>query len=44
MLLEAHFEHTMGTKIAILEIWLNTQGLFFSKVGYSRYDVSSEMF
>jgi hypothetical protein len=34
----------MGTNIVILKISLNKQGLFFRKVGYSRYDVPSEMF
>jgi hypothetical protein len=33
----------MGTKIAIPEISLKTQGLFFRKVGYSRYDESSKI-
>jgi hypothetical protein len=38
------FEHKMGTKFAIPGIPLNTQGLFFRKFAYSRYDVSSEIF
>jgi hypothetical protein len=32
------------TKVAITEISLNTQGLFFCKVGNSSHDVSSQTF
>jgi hypothetical protein len=34
----------MGTKVAVQEIWLETQGLFFHKVAYIAYDVTAEMF
>jgi hypothetical protein len=36
--------HTLGTKITIREIPLNTQGIFFRKVAYPRYDMPSQMF
>jgi hypothetical protein len=37
------FLHTIGTKISIPEISVKKQGLFFRKVGYSMYDVPTEM-
>jgi hypothetical protein len=34
-----YYQHTMGTKIAIPEMSLNAQNLFFRKAAYSRYEV-----
>jgi hypothetical protein len=38
-----YFKRKMGTRTAILEISLGTQGLFFRKVAYPRYDVTTGM-
>jgi hypothetical protein len=36
--------HTIATKFSLPDISLNTWGILFRKVSYTRYDVASEMF
>jgi hypothetical protein len=37
------FEHKMGTEFSVVEVLIECTGIFFRKIGYSRYAVPLEM-